>query len=283
MGTSASSSGPGGGVPLVPPWVDDVGNDLSPAPDGDNDETQDQGEPSDPQEQTAAPQPAVAPRARFRAARMNLGSFSRDGSTDALKRGLGHYSRTGLGGARHATNRMARTARNSGILYGALNALAGRGSAPSELRVDLAQLRGRPAQEIVDHLAEAISPSDGSQDAEANRESISEALRELIASSPDIDLSKLTEDQIVAVIESYISYDIVHRVELDVGKAVFAKTDPSTAIRRLDQMFSYIRQCVSSALQKLNAFGKALTQTEASRISRGIIAETFNVFEEYIS
>ena len=282
MGTSASSSGPRGGVPLVPPWVDDVGDDSSPAPDGDNVVSPDQDEPASEQDQATPQQPAIAPRARFRATRMNLGSFSRGGESDALKRGLGHYSRSGLGGSRQATNRMARTAQNSGILYSALNALAGRGSAPSELRVDLAQLRGRPAQEIVDHIAEAISPSDGSLDAEANRESISQALRELIASSPNIDLSSLTEDQIVAVVESYISYDIFHRVELDVGKAVFANTDPATAMQRLDQMFSYIKQCVSAAMQKLEAFGKTLTHNEASRIARSIIAETFNVFEEYI-
>lgn len=282
MGTSASSTGPGSGVPLVPPWVDDVDNDSSQAPDGDNGTPQDQDEPTGKQDQSAIQPPAIAARARFRTTRTNLGSFSRGGDTDALKRGLGQYSRSGLGGARQASNRMARTARNSGILYSALNALAGRGNAPSDLRVDISQLRGLSAQEIVDRIAEAISPSDGSQDSEANRESISQALRELVVLEPDINLSALTEDQIAAVVESYISHDIFHRVELDVGKAIFSNTDPATAIQRLDLMYNYIRRCVSSALQRLDAFRKSLTQSEASRISRAIIAETFNVFEEYL-
>lgn len=66
MGTSASSKGPGSGVPLVPPWVED--------------------------------NPEVAEPSRFKAARINLGKFAKNGSEDSLGRGLGYYSKNGLGG-----------------------------------------------------------------------------------------------------------------------------------------------------------------------------------------
>ena len=64
MGTSQSSSGPGPGVPLVPPWVDEIA--LPTAPDGTT--------PSENQDEAKKPE-LTAPRARFGAARSALGGF----------------------------------------------------------------------------------------------------------------------------------------------------------------------------------------------------------------
>jgi len=282
MGTSASSSGPGSGVPLVPPWVADAesGNATSPSVDPGNAPEDDS--LSNNGNQTPQVQPQLAGPGRFRSARRNLGEFSRSGNSESLEKGLGHYTRSGLGGSRQATARMARTAQNSGTLYGALNALSGRGTVPPELAIDLRALSGRSAQEITDTIAEAISPSNGSQDAEVNRESISQALRELIQENPDIDLIALTEEQIISVIESYIVYDICKRIEMDVGKAIFDKADPVTAINRLDEMQNYVRQCVASSFRKVTPGASHLTQREASRIAREVVQSTFDVFEEYI-
>lgn len=284
MGTSASSSGPGSGVPLVPPWVSDAefNNGTSPSVDSDNAPEDDFLPNNGDGNQPSQVQPQLAPPARFRSARRNLGEFSRSGNSKSLKKGLGHYTRSGLGGSRQATARMARTAQNSGALYAALNALSGRGTVPPDLIIDLQDLRGRSAQEITDTLAETISPSNGSQDAEANRESISQAFRELIQENSDIDLTALTEEQVISVIESYIVYDICKRIELDVGKAIFDKTDPVTAINRLKEMQNYVKQCVASSFKKVWPGASRLSQREASRIARKVIQSTFDVFEEYI-
>lgn len=84
MGTSASSRGPGSGpdIPIVPPWVED-----------------DAGLPPRQPEQ---PPVEMAPAGRWRGVRTSLGKFGGDESGDRrhhLERGLGHYSRTGMGGS----------------------------------------------------------------------------------------------------------------------------------------------------------------------------------------
>src|SRR5262245_19673040 len=108
MGTSASSAGPGGRVPLVPPWVPDV------APTAPQAAAPAQTVPS----VTVPPAQALAPLGRFRGARANLGRFVATGSQQDLRRGLGHYVRSGSGGAVQATRRMGGTVRNAGVLYG---------------------------------------------------------------------------------------------------------------------------------------------------------------------
>src|SRR5712692_5085921 len=99
MGMSASSKGPGGNVPFVPPWVPA----LDPMP-------PESAEPPvavspAPPNSTGPPRELAAP-GRFRVARIRLGAFGRTGSQSELEAGLGHYTRTGLGGARRATERM---------------------------------------------------------------------------------------------------------------------------------------------------------------------------------
>jgi hypothetical protein len=132
MGTSASSKGPAGGVPMVPPWVPD----LPPTtPDGDGDASppaDNGGEPAelspnqnaDALPQAPVPDRPMAPAARFTGARRNLGSFAKTGNSGDMRRGLGQYVRSGYGGARTATRRFGGTASTAGALRGALYALA---------------------------------------------------------------------------------------------------------------------------------------------------------------
>ena len=278
MGTSGSSSGPGTGVELIPPWVTDTEIEPSVEP-GDN---QEPGE-EDPENPPEAP-PKKAPFGRFRGARTHLGRYASSGSDYSLRRGVGHYVRSGLGGSRNASRRMAGTARRAGALYGVLHDLRGGRTPGSYPDLDPAALEGRPAREIVERIAEALSPSDGTLDAEAGRYSISQALSELIRRNPAIDLTSLTQEEIVLATELFVVADIRRRIELDVGKAIFAKApDASTAIRRLDQMYRYVRQVVASAFRLWSNEPEPVTQQAAISLAEGVIQNTFEVFESYLS
>ena len=278
MGTSGSSSGPGTGVNLIPPWVTDP--EIEPSTEPGDDQEPDEGNPENPPQ---AP-PQVAPMGRFRGARTDLGRYASSGSDHSLRRGVGHYVRSGLGGSRNASRRMAGTARRAGALYGALHDLSGGRTPGNYPGLDPAGLEGRSAREIVDRIAEALSPSDGTQDAEAGRHSISQALSELIRRNPTIDLTSLTQEQIFLAIELFIVADIRRRIELDVGKAIFAKApDAPTAIRRLDQMYRYVRQVVASAFRLWSKEPEPVTQQAAISLANGVIQNTFEVFESYLS
>lgn len=262
-------------MPLVPPWVPDPGVVVPIGPSA-----------AESEEGVAAPvasPPQLAPPARFRGARTSLGKFARSGSSGSLRRGLGSYIRTGLGGARTATRRLGGTAVKAGVLYGTLDALRRGDILPVELGISAAELAGRPVREAADYIAQAISPSDGSQDAEASRESMSQALRDLVAAHPDADLTALAEAQIDLVIERFVGHDICRRVELDVGSAVFEKApDPATAISRLNQMHRYIHQCVAASFRKLRSAGQSLSAKGAERLAESVLRDTFDVFEGYV-
>src|ERR1700739_3155840 len=104
MGTSGSSRGPGGGVPLVPPWVPPISPQevpQVPPPDSAPAAT-----PQLPDILPSPPPNVLAPPRRFAGARTGLGNFALTGSRSDLESGLGHYARTGLGGAVQGARRM---------------------------------------------------------------------------------------------------------------------------------------------------------------------------------
>lgn len=227
--------------------------------------------------------PPLAPPARFRAARTSLGHFARNGSRDDLKRALGHYTSSGLGGSAQATKRMAGTAVTASRLYGTLSALSVGAALPSDVTIDTAALTGRPAREIADEIARALQPPDGTQDAEASRDAIARSLSELIAADPDVDMLALTPEQIDLVTQTYVGEDICHRIDLDIGKTVLDKA-PTMAEgqKRLEDMKAYIRQEVALIFRTRADRGQRMTRQNAASLAAGVIQSTFAIFEEYL-
>src|SRR5580658_4491829 len=151
MGTSASSKGPGGGVPMVPPWVPDaVPPNPALAPEGDGLDGPSPTVPNQPAPpRTLLPQPSpIAPASRFGGTRTNLGRFASSGDGHYMRRGLREYVRKGYGGRDTATRRFGGTASTAGALYGALSNVAGGQPAAPGSPLDPAILAGRSAREV---------------------------------------------------------------------------------------------------------------------------------------
>lgn len=259
MGTSTSSRGPGPGVPIVPPWVDDPATPPGTPP------------PAD---------PPIAPAGRFRPARTALGRYGSGGRQGDLRRGLGHYVRSGLGGAGNATARMGSSATRAGALYGALQDLAA-GQGLAEYGLDQAQLQGLTQAEIIDRLVDVLCPVDGTQEAEASRDSAARALAEC---SGDDDLRDLSQERIDHVVRDFLGNEIAHQVALDVGLAISQRApNARTGQQRLEEMQDYVRQELGRRYDERRALHGRLDRDGAARLGREVIADAFDVFESYVS
>lgn len=298
MGTSASSNGPGGGVPLVPPWVPPVPPipatpqvpPVSPPPSGqvagpgDGDGQNGPAAASPNPQQTAQTQ--MAPAGRFQGARLNFGKFASGGGGGAggrqMRRGLREYVRKGYGGRQTAVKRFGGTASTAGNLYSALSSVAGGQAAAPGSPLDPALLAGRSVREVMDAIVEAVRPADGTQDAEANRTAIKDALAELLTMFPEADLLNLTDDQRATAIERFVAIDVYQRAMLDIGKDIQAKAPTATvALSRMKEVKEYIKQTVAASFRKLGSAGHRVTTGRVNQVVRAALDETFKVFEEY--
>lgn len=282
MGTSRSSPGAPGNVPLVPPWVpppipptDEKAAPPDPA-------AQQQNLPQQPSAPTSDSMP-LAPAGRFGPARASLGRFAGSGTRREMQRGLGHYVHKGLGGSQRAAQRLGSVARTAGALHNALTSTAGGQGAAVAPPLDPTVLRGRSADEIMNAVVEAVRPVDGTQDAEADRNAIKDALSQLLDQFPDADLLDLDEAQRLFAVERFVAVDIFNRVCLDIAKAVQDKAPTATvALTRLREIKSYIRETVSAVFRRIQTSNTALTTRRVAAIVNQTIRETFEVFEGFL-
>lgn len=253
---------------MVPPWV------PPPPSDGENG--------SDDNGSDGPPQPVpIAPRGRFGSSRSSLGRFARSNSSDDMRRGVGHYAATGLGGGGTAARRFAGTAHTAGRLYGALSPSSAGGARGAALLLDAPLLAGRTADEVMDAVVEAVRPVDGTQDAEASRQAIREALSELLSRFPNADLLDLSEEEGAFVIERYVAIDVYNRFNLDVGNAIRDNApDYVSVLQRFKEVKDYIRETVSAKFRQLLT-GVLNAQRISALVSRSL-KETFEVFAEYV-
>ena len=132
-------------------------------------------------------------------------------------------------------------------------------------------------------VVEAVRPVDGTQDAEADRNAIKDALSQLLDQFPDADMLELTDDQRSFVVERFVAVDIFNRLSLDVWKAIQDKAPSvAAAVSRLSAIKDYIRETVSSVFRRLRTRGETLTPRRVATIVRQTIQETLQVFEDFV-
>ena len=183
-------------------------------------------------------------------------------------------------GTRDAALRRNRADRRT--LYGALSpSERGQTTLPGGT-LDAAVLSGRSANEVMDAVVEAVRPTDGTQDAEASRVAIKDALSELLTKFPDAVLLELTEAQRLFAVERYVALDVFRRFMLDVGKTIQDKAPTAKAgLARLKEAKDYIKETVAAAFKKVGA-STGLTRQKVVALAKDALKETFAVFESYV-
>lgn len=273
MGTSQSSKGASSGTPLVPPWTPDA----SPA--------QDQTTPTTPEPNGAPPvqpeqRPEISPRGRFNGARRNISDYAQTGSRESLSRGLGHYAKKGLGGSKNAAKRLGGTSVSAGSLYHALSSLASQVEGqPSTDKLDKNELLNRPRREVIDHIVNALAPTNGTLDSEARQRSMDNALSKLYEEFNDVDICNLSDEQVIFAVETFAIEDVIRRFELDLGQSIIENAPNSIeGAKRFKEAQDYIREVAKDAFKSLKDSGNVMNTATVNKIVNEAIETTFDVF-----
>lgn len=279
MGTSASSMGPGSGVSLDPEWLDDIElpNQDNDRPDELNDHNNESDNSID-DEQNDMETPDIAPKLRFANARKGMGEYVRSGSKESLRKSLGHYSKTGMGGAEKLSKRMRTSTKVASHLFQTFQSLRDNedfwlGKILSDLKE-----RGADANEIIDTIIEHVCPNGGSLDEVACRDSGRFALSEFMNQNPDADISKLTDDQIWSLTCTFLGNEAFSRVQLDIGQS-FEKQEISAVerVNRMNEMKEYLQSEISAQLNRLRNNDSQMIDMQ--KLFQKVIKNTFEVYE----
>ena len=270
MGTSAAHRGPNSGVSFDPPWLDDI-EVPNYSPDEDDNEP----------EVDSLLVPALAPPARFGGARRNLNDYFKSGNRDSLRRALGHYSRTGMGGARRIATRMQPSVRVAVSMVAAFVSL--RNKSDRILSDAIRELRNSDTDiySIIDAIVSYVCPDGGSIDETSSRDSASSALSDLFERNPRIDINALSDDDIWSLLSSYLGYEAFSRVQIDIGQNIESKQTLGNHLNLLNGMREYLESEIAAQLNVLRNKTSGLVDNLRSILSL-TIERTFTVFEAYL-
>lgn len=262
MGTSTSSMGPGAGVSLDPAWLDDI-------------------EIPNHQDQTQNNETLpiiISPKGRFANARRGLGEYIRSGDKNSLRRALGHYSRTGMGGAQNLAKRMRTSTKVAANIFNTFQSLRDdENFALGHILTDLHN-QGANANQIIDTIVNNVCPLGGSLDEISCRDSGTFALSEFMSRNPNADICNLTDDQIWSLTGMFLGNETFSRIQLDIGQAFEKQEVPVVdRVSRLNEMKEYIQSEISAQLNELRSSGNQTVNLQ--RLFQATIKNTFEVYE----
>ena len=268
MGTSASHTGPGSGISFDPPWLDDIELPNTEATDNAN-----EAEEAD----NAAER--VSPPRRFQSARSELNHYYRTGSKENLKRALGHYSKTGMGGAKNVASRMRLSSAVAAHLFSALSNNLSNDAQLRDLINDLSQ-NAAGAKATISAIVNSICPQGGSLDEVSIRISTAYALSDLYEGNPNIDIGHLSEDEIWGLVSSLLSYEASNRIQLDIGRGIESvDISANERLSRQNDMSNFLRSVIAAQINKLQNELDSKTTSYLNDIMDNAIKLTFNIFE----
>lgn len=284
MGTSTSSSGPGAGASLDPPWLDElvpavgggVLDDLVADDAGVADDDAAEGGEAKPGGQ----KPTIAPPRRFAAARRDLGSFIRSGNTAVLARGIGHYSRTGMGGAASAATRMrASTSAGAGLLSFLQAARDGTDARIANWVQDLVATNPT-SEDVADAIVRELAPPGGSADEESLRDSMALAINELIMLQPDIELLRMSDIDTWTLLQLFLGHEVCNRLEFDIGQFFeSSRLDPELGVKRELEMRDFVKNEVGVQLTALREKTPNPSKQQLDALVQEAVRMTFEVYE----
>lgn len=269
MGTSTSSSGPGGGVLFDPLWLDSVASEI--------DSSEQNPQQTDPATQLVE----IAPSRRFGNARRYLGKYANSGDWSSLKKALGSYSKKGMGGASKVASRMRTSMSAGAVLFNFLQ--EARDSADTKVRDWVNQLTSKnlSVYEVINAIIVQIIPTGGSFEEESCKHSIAQAMLDFSTINPDADLLSMDNNSIWTVMELFMANEAFNRICFDIGQ-IFesAKYSQKEIVFRMQDMLEYLKAKISVQIQKLRSETSNPTKAEMNTLLQSAIKNTFEVFEE---
>ena len=280
MGTSSSSSGPASGVSFDPPWLSSVASEIGSPLENISGEESDLG--NQPTEPVTQPFEMSPPR-RFGNARRYLGEYVGSGDRGTLKKAIGSYSRKGMGGAANVARRMRASTSAGAGLFNFLQGVSDSSDINVRDWVNQLTANNLSAYEIADRIIDQVISSGGSLDEESCKDSMAQAMSELLTINPEVDLMKMDNDSIWTVIESFMANEAFNRLDLDIGQLFeSAKYSPYEAVSRMNDMREYLKSEISAQIQALRASTPNPSKEEMNNLLQSALRLTFEIFEEEI-
>ncbi|MCB1138609.1 MAG: hypothetical protein KDK23_07630 [Leptospiraceae bacterium] len=241
MGTSQSSRGPKGTSPIVPESI--ARGPLKP------------GDPK-----------------RFTQFRTAFGNFLGSGNEGDLRKALSHYASTASGGAAQAVNRLTPAIGAGTALYSLLST-----GSTSGAGINLTDLNGRPCEEAIQTIAEALCQ--GSKDADKIRVALNDALAVALEGIEEFSDNAITQEVLNATMEYYLSEIIFLQIVNDSGEAWYRATSNQKTVDAEIELFELIKVVVEQSFE--TALTDGISTESIEKIQKQTVRDVWAAWRQY--
>jgi hypothetical protein len=186
-----------------------------------------------------------------------------------------------MGGAAKLASRMRVSTSAGASLFHFLQGV--RDSSDTKVRDWVNQLstQNLSAYELADEIIKQMVPTGGSLEEESCKNSMSQALSELLTIYPDIDLFAMDNDSIWTVVELFIANEAFNRLDFDIGQLFeSAKYSPIESVSRMNDIKEYLNSEISAQIQELRKDISNPSTDELNKLLQSSLTRTFEIFEE---
>jgi hypothetical protein len=227
------------------------------------------------------PVPDVGDKSRYTSARSNFTRFVASGGHDrrSLGRAISGYVSRSAGGSRTAAQRLGAARRTSAQLASVLSGAIANGPRETLRTLNLANLAGRPIEDVFLGLMDYVCPEGGSIDDSISREAFIETIADL-AENGITDFDTLNTAQLQTILELYATHAIEARLCNDIGtKAVALPSNVAEAENVQAQLFDFIRRSVSDALTAGLAVVQAMTPEKVLSYITSVYEQAYGILQ----
>jgi len=275
MGTSKSSSGPSGGIPLLPDWVDDPeGQDGIENQDDETTSNDDHKEETRPQTES------------WRPARTAFTSYLKNPTKRRLGNTVSKYVK-GSGGSKKITSSVI-SGKSTGIKFGGfLSDVIEKGTNEALKILGVGDVEGKSAEHVFVKLAELLSPRGNEADDPYARSAISETLaiiyEDLEKDEKSIDdLESLTIENANDYMVIYLSTYIYQRLMAELGKSLVERSDYSEKqlIDREYEISEYIQETLKLEFKEIDITKVDFASSQGKEKINDIFNDAYSIIED---
>jgi hypothetical protein len=135
------------------------------------------------------------------------------------------------------------------------------------------------ANEVIDAIIDRVTNEGGIIDEESIKDSMANAMSDLLEQNPDIELLNLGDDQSWDLIEGFLAYEASNRLQLDIGQLLERTLTPTEMVQRVDEMRDYLKSEISAQLQQYKSSDKHPDISKLNAVIHLALESTFIVFE----
>ena len=135
------------------------------------------------------------------------------------------------------------------------------------------------ANEIIDAIVDRVTTEGGMIDEESIKDSMANAMSDLLEQNPDVELLNLGDDETWDLIEGFLSYEASNRLQLDIGQLLERTLSPVEMVQRVDEMRAYLKSEISAQLQPYKSSDKHPDIAKLNAVIHQALESTFIVFE----